>query len=75
MKLAYDLSGEKFLDFFDFESGMDPNGGASVYVTEAQATAQKLVSVQGNAVVLNVDRTKKVSQRKSIKLVSKKVFK
>jgi len=74
-RLTEDLSGEKFLDAFAFEAGRDPNGGASVYTTEAQARSGGLVRTTTNSLTLSVDTTKKVSVRKSVKIVSKRAYK
>ncbi|KAJ8586640.1 glycoside hydrolase family 16 protein [Rhizopogon salebrosus TDB-379] len=68
------LAGQSFLDAFHFEAIPDPTNGRVTYVDESTATADGLVSVANNKLILRADNTTTLSAsdpgRNSFRIVS-----
>jgi len=70
-KITHTLEGSAFLDFFNYDSGANDNGGIANYVN---GISTKLARTVGDQVVLAVETTQNVDTRKSLRLVSKTTF-
>lgn len=68
------LTGQSFLDAFNFQAISDPTNGRVTYVDESTAKADGLVSVANNKLTLRADYTTKLSSsdpgRKSFRIQS-----
>lgn len=73
------LTGQSFLDAFNFEAISDPTHGRVTYVNESTAKADGLVSVANNKLTLRADYTTKLSSsdsgRKSFRIESTSQYK
>jgi len=66
------LTGQSFIDFFNFDSGTSDNSGVADYVNGVD---NGLVYVDGNGKIrLAVDTTEDVGTRKSVRMVSQTTF-
>lgn len=70
-KLTSKLEGEAFLDFFNYDSNTNDNGGIAQYVNGVQ---DGLAYTSGDKVILAVDTTENVNTRNSLRMVSKTTF-
>ncbi|KIK40426.1 glycoside hydrolase family 16 protein [Suillus luteus UH-Slu-Lm8-n1] len=73
------LTGQSFLDAFNFQAISDPTHGRVTYVNESTAKADGLVSVANNKLTLRADYTTKLSSsgsgRKSFRIESTSQYK
>jgi hypothetical protein len=70
-KLSNKLEGSAFLDFFNYDTNTNDNGGVAQYVNGVQ---EGLAYTSGNQVILAVDTAEDVAARNSLRMVSKTTF-
>jgi len=70
-KLTSKLEGSDFLNFFNYDTNDNDNGGVAQYVNGVQ---EGLAYTSGNQVILAVDTTEDVAERNSLRMVSKTTF-
>ncbi|KAJ6469495.1 glycoside hydrolase family 16 protein [Mycena sanguinolenta] len=70
-KLKSKLEGNDFLNFFNYDSGTNDNGGVANYVNGVN---EGLAYVSGDQVILAVDTAEQVAARNSLRMVSKTTY-
>ncbi|KAJ7931205.1 glycoside hydrolase family 16 protein [Mycena leptocephala] len=70
-KLTKKLEGQTFLDFFNYDSNTNDNGGVAQYVNGVK---EGLAYTSGDQVILAVDTAEDVAARNSLRMVSKTTF-
>ncbi|KAK7059685.1 hypothetical protein R3P38DRAFT_2837226 [Favolaschia claudopus] len=70
-KLTKKLEGSAFLDFFNYDSNTNDNGGVAQYVNGVK---EGLAFTSGKQVILAVDNTEKATTRNALRMVSKQTF-